>query len=285
MSLEMRQRLVLAALLMPGIGFLMLFFGLPLIRVIIASVAPSQGWLPDFDAYAQVLFTPIYRQGLLFSLWLAIAPTMLAVIVGVPLAALLIQYFPGKGFFGALYKIPLVVPSIVAAFVVLILLDRGGLAHRWVALVGINLPRVVRDPAGIGIILASAWKNIPFLALIVAGSFAAIPDDLTRAARTLGAGTLKIFFRIQLPLALPGITAAALLIFITGLGAYAIPNLLGPSYPIPLSVHMYIQGYERGQWRLVYAMGTILSVAAIAVLLLYYWLTRKAHRSLTEGRR
>lgn len=279
-----RRSLVLAGLLAPGVGYLLLFFGLPLVRVILASVAPPSGWFPDLGAYATVLRTPIYREGLLFSLWLALAPTILAIVVGVPIAALLVRQFPGKNVFGALYKIPLVVPSIVAAFIILVLLDQGGLAHRWAALVGLRLPRVVRDPAGIGIIFASAWKNIPFLALIVAGSMAAVPEDLPRAARTLGAGTLTIFFRIQLPLALPGITAAALLVFITGLGAFAIPNLLGASYPIPLSVHMYIQGYQRGQWPLVYAMGTMLSVAAIIVLFLYYWLTRKAHRSLTEGR-
>lgn len=284
MSHEWKSRIVLVGLLAPGVGYLLILFGFPLARVIAASLAAPAGLLPDFDAYATVLGTGIFREGLLFSLWLALAPTAVAVLVGVPLAALLVKSFPGKNFIGALYKIPLVVPGIVAAFIVLVLLDLGGLAHRWAALVGLGLPRTVRDTVGLGIIIASAWKSIPFLALIVAGSFAAIPDDLLRAARTLGAGTMTIFFRIQLPLALPGITAASLLVFITGLGAFAIPNLLGPAYPIPLSVHMYQYGYERGEWRLVYAMGTLLSIAAIVVLLLYYWLTRKAHRALMEGR-
>jgi putative spermidine/putrescine transport system permease protein len=222
--------------------------------------------------------------GLWFSVWLAIAPTVLSMMIGVPLAALLVTKFPGKNFFGALYKIPLVVPSIVAAFIVLVLVDRGGMAHRWLGVLGISLPRMVRDPGGIGIILASAWKNIPFMALIVAGSMAAIPEDLKRAARTLGAPTLTIFLRIQLPLALPGITAASLLIFISSLGAFAIPNILGPASPLPLSVHMYEQGFRYSRWPLVYAMGTLLSLTAIVVLLLYYRLTRRVHRSLAAGR-
>lgn len=284
MTRALRQQLILLGLLAPGVGYLLVFFGVPLARVVLASIASADGWLPQFGHYAEVLTTPVYREGLLFSLWLALAPTLFSVVIGVPLAALLVRHYPGKAFFGALYKIPLVVPSIVAAFVVLILLDRGGLAHRWAALAGISLPRVVRDPAGIGIILASAWKNVPFMALIVAGSMAAISEDLHRAARTLGAGTLTIFFRIQLPLALPGITAASLLVFITGLGAFAIPNLLGPPYPLPLSVHMYDQGFRRGNWPLVYAMGTMLSVAAIAILLAYHALTRRTQHSLTAGR-
>ncbi len=112
---------------------------------------------------------------------------------------------------------------------------------------------------------------------------ASIQQDLFRAARTLGANRATVFFRIQLPLALPGITAALLLVFIMSLGAYAIPNLLGPAYPLPLSLHMYEAGFRQANWPLAYAMGTLLSVAAVGVLLLYYQLTRKAQQSLTAG--
>lgn len=275
-----RRQLPLLALLAPGAGFLLLFFGLPLVRALLGSFAPgsSGGSYPTLDNYREIFTRPVFVDGILYSLWLAIGPTVLAVLVGVPLAALLVRSYPGKAFFGALYKIPLVVPGIVAAFLVLVLFDRGGLAHRWAALIGVELPRMVRDPAGIGIILASGWKNIPFLALIVAGSMAAIPEDLYRAARTLGAGRWTVLFRIQLPLAMPGITAAALLIFISNLGSYAAPNLLGPSYPIPVSIHMYDQGFRRGNWPLVYAMGIIVSACAIVVLLVYYRLTRKIGR-------
>jgi putative spermidine/putrescine transport system permease protein len=261
-----------------------MFFGIPLASAVLGSFTDGTGSFPTLANYLTILNRPVYVDGLWFSLWLAVAPTALAAIVGVPLAALLIGKFPGKRFFSATYKIPLVVPSIVAAFVVLVLLDRGGLAHRWAGLVGVQLPRLVRDDWGVGIILASAWKNIPFVALIVSGAMAGIPQDLFRAARTLGAPRWIVFFRIQLPLALPGITAALLLVFITSLGAYAIPNLLGPAYPLPLSLHMYEAGFRQADWPLAYAMGTLLSVAAIAVLLLYYQLTRRAQESLSGGR-
>jgi putative spermidine/putrescine transport system permease protein len=286
MSRRTSARVTLALLLLPGIGYLMLFFGLPLLRVIAGSLELSaENWTPNFQHYRTIVQTPIFVDGLWFSVWLAIAPTLFSVVIGVPIAALLVTKFPGKNFFGAMYKIPLVVPTIVAAFIVLVLVDRGGMAHRWLGVFGITLPRMVRDPAGIGIIIiASAWKNIPFMALIVAGSMAAIPEDLKRAGRTLGASTLTIFFRIQLPLALPGITAASLLIFIASLGAFAIPNILGPASPLPLSVHMYEQGFRYSRWPLVYAMGTLLSLTAIVVLLLYYRLTRRVHQSLAAGR-
>jgi putative spermidine/putrescine transport system permease protein len=162
------------------------------------------------------------------------------------------------------------VPGIVAAFLVLVVLDRGGMVSRLLTPLGIPLPRLVRDQWGIGAIIATCWKNVPFMTLIISGAMASINRDLLSAAQTLGAGRLTVLLRVQLPLAQPGITAAVLLTFVSSLGSFVIPNLLGPAYPLPLSVHMYAQGFQQGNWPLVYAMGTLLSVVAIAVLLLYY---------------
>ena len=82
-----------------------------------------------------------------------------------------------------------------------------------------------------------------------------------------------------MPLAQPGITAAVLLSFIGSLGSYVIPSLLGPTYPLPLSVHMFDEGFKKGNWPMVYAMGTLLSVMAIAVLLAYYAIIGSLGRS------
>jgi putative spermidine/putrescine transport system permease protein len=111
------------------------------------------------------------------------------------------------------------------------------------------------------------------MALIIAGSIATIPDDLKHAARTLGAGRLTTFLRVELPLALPGITAATLLVFVASTGAFAVPYLLGPIYPKPLSVWMYEEALERNNWGLASAMGISLSLVACVVLVVYYRLT------------
>jgi putative spermidine/putrescine transport system permease protein len=112
------------------------------------------------------------------------------------------------------------------------------------------------------------------MTLIIGGSLGAISKDVILAARTLGAGPFAAFWRIQIPLALPGITAAFLLTFIGGMGSFAVPNLLGPVYPLPLSVHMYVNAFERNNWGLVAAMGTVLSLISVIVLLAYYRATR-----------
>lgn len=258
--------------LLPGVGFLLLLFGLPLLGVLVGSFTSREAGAPTLTlgTWAELISNPVYVDGLWFSLWLGIAPTLLALVISLPLAALMQANEASRNLFGTLYKIPLVVPGVVAGFLVLVILDRGGMGSRLLAPFGLEMPRLVRDGLGLGAIIASTWKAVPFMTLIIAGAMAAISRDVLAAARTLGAGRLTVLRRIQLPLAQPGVTAAVLLSFIGSLGSYVIPSLLGPAYPLPLSVHMFTEGFRQGNWPMVYAMGTLLSVMAIAVLLAYY---------------
>lgn len=259
--------------LLPGVGYLLALFGLPLARVVHGSFTSPPGAEDQgltLASWLTLFANPVYMDGLWFSLWLGIAPTIVSLGISLPLAALMQANEISRNLFGTLYKIPLVVPGIVAGFLVLIVLDRGGMASRLATPLGLSLPRLVRDDLGLGAIIASAWKTVPFMTLIIAGAMAAISRDVLAAARTLGAGRLTILRRVQLPLAQPGITAAILLSFIGSLGSYVIPSLLGPAYPLPLSVHMFAEGFQKGNWPMVYAMGTLLSIMAVAVLLAYY---------------
>jgi putative spermidine/putrescine transport system permease protein len=259
--------------LLPGVGYLLALFGLPLARVVYGSFTSPPGAEDQgltLASWLNLFSNPVYMDGLWFSLWLGIAPTVVSLFISLPLAALMQANETSRQLFGTLYKIPLVVPGIVAGFLVLIVLDRGGMASRLATPLGLTLPRLVRDDLGLGAIIASAWKTVPFMTLIIAGAMAAISKDVLAAARTLGAGQLTILWRVQLPLAQPGITAAILLSFIGSLGSYVIPSLLGPAYPLPLSVHMFAEGFQKGNWPMVYAMGTLLSIMAVAVLLAYY---------------
>jgi putative spermidine/putrescine transport system permease protein len=74
-------------------------------------------------------------------------------------------------------------------------------------------------------------------------------------------------------LALPGITAATLLVFVGSTGAFAVPSLLGPIYPKPLSLWMYESAFGKNDWATASAMGVMLSIVACLVLVIYYRLT------------
>jgi putative spermidine/putrescine transport system permease protein len=271
--------------LLPGVGYLIALFGLPLVRVVYGSFTSNAegASMLTLSTWQALFANPVYMDGLWFSLWLGAAPTVVSLLISLPLSALMQANESSRNLFGTLYKIPLVVPGIVAGFLVMVILDRGGMAERLLTPLGLPMPRLVRDQWGIGAIIGSAWKTVPFMTLIIAGAMAAISKDVLAAARTLGATQLTILWRIQLPLAQPGITAAILLSFIGSLGSYVIPSLLGPAYPLPLSVHMFAEGFQKGNWPMVYAMGTLLSVMAVAVLLAYYAIIGSFGRSKSEA--
>lgn len=272
----MNRQAAVLLLLLPGVGFLVLFFGLPLALAFLASVGlgalgNSTGF--TLDHYRAIFTEGIYRDGLVFSIYISVAPTLVSLLISLPLAVLLQESFPGKRLFQTLYKIPLVVPAIVAAFIVMTLFDRGGEISRLLQPFHLQMPKLVRDPWALGVIIAMAWKSIPFMTLIIGGSVAAIPHELKHAVRTLGGNRLTVFRRIELPLALPGITAATLLVFVGTTGAFAVPSLLGPIYPKPLSVWMYQSALEKNDWATASAMGILLSIVACLVLVIYYRIT------------
>lgn len=280
------RRWTLLLLLTPGAGYLLLLFGYPLISAALSSIGLytlGQKSELTFQHYIDLVANPIYRDGLAITIYIAFASTLISLVVSIGFAVLLRRTFPGRRFFNALYKIPLAVPGVVAGFIVLTLLDRGGIMQRVLDPLGIGLPRMVRDRLALGVLLAISWKSIPFMTIIVGASLGGISEDLIHAARTLGARPLRVLLSIQIPLALPGITAATLLVFISAMGAFAIPNLVGPVYPLPLSVQMYQEGFVKNEWGLVGSMGTVIVVVSCLVLVGYYQATRSLRRFQGEG--
>jgi len=121
---------------------------------------------------------------------------------------------------------------------------------------------------------------VPVTLLIVIAVVVSIPRDLVDAARNLGADAVAVFLRIILPLALPGISAAAALVFIDSFGAFAVPSLLGPAYPQALPVTMTTEFLERAHWEVASAIGLIMAATTVAVMALYYRLLAGIDRTL-----
>jgi putative spermidine/putrescine transport system permease protein len=111
---------------------------------------------------------------------------------------------------------------------------------------------------------------VPITILIVSAVAAAIPKDVVDAARTLGASPLRVFRRIIVPLCLPGISAAALIVFIDAFGTYAIPSLIGPAFPRTVSVMMTTEFLLKANWGTASALGVLMIATTGMVLVLYY---------------
>ncbi|MEZ2223698.1 ABC transporter permease [Rhizobium sp. RCC_161_2] len=266
-----RARLLL--LLTPGIGYLLVFFGWPLLSALIGSFHLDDGSF-TLQWYTRIFTRPSMLRGLSVSIYYGVTPVAVSLLASIPLALLLRRSFLGRKLFNGLYKLPMAVPSIIVALMVIIVAERGGFLDRLLAPLGLGLPKLVRDDWGVGVILSTVWKQIPFMTLIITSAFAAVPEDIRLAARSLGASRLNTFLFVEVPLAMPGITAAILLTFIGSMGSYAIPDIVGRPVARPLSVLMVAE-FSQGRFPQVYAMGMVLSLFAIAVLIAYYTLTAR----------
>jgi len=272
-----REQWINLLLLLPGVGFLALFLIVPLAQVFLRSVGLAiigQAGHFTWDYYRQFWSEAQYREGFFFSLWLGVASTVISLGTALVFSALMQVKFPGRLLISVLYKIPLVVPSLVAAFLILSLIAPGGILARLVFHWGWDWPRLVYDRWGWGIIFVLVWHNVPFMMVIISAVMAGIPHDILDAARNLGAPPWAVFRFITVPLSMAGISAAALLVFIQVLGAFAVPSLMESAYPLALPVIMQTEMMYHANWALSSALGSVLTLASALVLFLYYRLTQ-----------
>src|SRR5262249_25552707 len=129
----LRHRVETGLLLAPGIGLLGLAMAIPIEQLVLGSFdLAGIGTAGAFTLahYIEVLTNPLLRDSLLFSLEIALATAALSTTAAALFATLLMIELPGKRLLAMLYKVPLVVPSVVAAFLVVTMIGPGGMAAR-----------------------------------------------------------------------------------------------------------------------------------------------------------
>ena len=199
---------------------------------------------PDFSAYVSIFTDPDFLRSFLLSFHIAFTSTVISSVIAVGAALLLRRSFLGRGVVNFLFQLNLTVPHLVGAIGILYLFSQSGsfarLAAEFDLIAGpADFPALVFDPYAIGIILQYVWKEVPFIGVIVVANMQAIGEDYEAVARSLGASKWQAFRHVLLPLILPGLLAASVLVFAFTFGAYEIPALLGANYPAALPVLAY----------------------------------------------
>jgi len=141
----------------------------------------------------------------------------------------------------AFATLPLPVPHLVAAATALLLLSQSGLLARLLYALGLidapaDMPALVYDRTGVGLILALAWKEMPFLTVVAVAVRHRDLGAFTEAARTLGADRRQLHRRVTWPLLWRGMAPAVIAVFAFALGSYETAVLLAPVDPAPLAV-------------------------------------------------
>lgn len=197
------------------------------------------------DAYRVLLFDAAFRadfwHGLLLTLWTSAASTFLVAALALPCAVLFRQSFLGKRLAMFLFQINLSVPHLVVAIGMLFMFSQSGLLARAAGQLGLihgpgDFPVLVRDTNGIAIIFAYVWKELPFVGIVVLANLHAVGTTFEDVAQNLGATRWQRFRYVVLPLVLPGLLSASIIVFAFAFGTYEIPQLLGVRFPRMLPV-------------------------------------------------
>lgn len=187
------------------------------------------------------LFGGEFLQSILYSIWVAAASTLLAMIISLTLLFTARKLFRSRNLYRALF-LPLTIPPIVLAFVIFQLYSGAGLFSRLAFQLGFiseiqQFPALVQDPYAVGIIMAHVFLVFPFFLLVLLNLYEHEKlDQIEAVASSLGAGKRTILFQLQLPVLLRGMFPLIALYFIFFMGAYDIPLLLGQSSPHMISV-------------------------------------------------
>jgi putrescine transport system permease protein len=124
---------------------------------------------------------------------------------------------------------------------------------------------------GFGVVIGMVYSYLPFAILPIYASLAGQSPRLTEAAIDLGASPIKAFWLVTVPLARPGILAAALMIFIPTVGEFVIPDLLGGSATITLGQALWTEFFSNRDWTMASALAVLLTLLLLAPAL---WLQR-----------
>jgi len=235
--------------------------------------------------YKEVLTSQGFLASLGFSLYISIISSVIAVILGVLLAYSILISNRRNGIEEMIYKLPIVVPHIVAALLVYNILSQSGILPRLLYSIGIiedqsQFPSLLYDKKGIGIIIAYLWKEIPFVAMVVYTILSNINDKLSDVAHNLGANNRQVFFHVLLPLIMPSVFSAFIIIFAFSFGAYELPFLLGPTTPKALPVKAYIEYTNPNLANRPYAM--VINIILTFVSLILVWLYNKSFELISK---
>ena len=267
------------ALLLP-LTFLGLFFFYPLASILGLSLASDGD--TSLQAFVTLVTKPYYVRVLWFTFWQAMVSTVLTLALALPGAYVFARYdFPGKALLQALTTVPFVLPTMVVALAFTALLGSRGLVNAsLMRLLGLARPPLeVQHTLG-AVLLAHVFYNYTVVLRIVGGYWANIDPRLEEAARILGASRFRAFRQATLPLLVPAVSAAAVLVFMFCFTSFGVVLVLGGPRFATLEVEIYRQTVQYLNLPLAAALSVVQIVFTLLLMVTYTRLQTRVARPL-----
>lgn len=218
----------------------------------------------------KAIFDPVYFSVVKESVVIAFITTLLCVIMGYPFAYFMANKSPKtSGLLMILMMIPFWTNELVIVYSFVILLNSSGIVNTLLSNLGIISDSLDLLYNNFAVVVGMVYMLMPFAVLPMYSSIEKLDKGLIEASKDLGAGPVKTFFNVVLPLTSPGIFAAVILVFIPTIGYYQITDMLGGGTQMMIGNLINNQFSISRNWPFGAALSMILAVLILAMLFVY----------------
>lgn len=257
------------ALAIPALLFLVAFMVVPMALLVIISFQNPDAGAFTLERYANLLTSPTYLTDIVVTLGVAILTTALVLLLAYPAASLLVNA-KSKGVRTLLYIVlvsPLLTSVVVRSFAWVVMLSQNGLVNQVLEAAG-----VIEEPLTLlwnmgAVVLAYVQVLLPFAVLPLATSLGEVRPQLRQASMSLGAGRVRSFFSVVMPLTIPGAVNGGVIVFSLTAGSYITPLLIGGGTQPILPLAIYQQAIQISDLRMAAAMAVVLLVLVVLIIL------------------
>lgn len=224
----------------------------------------------DFANFETLASDSLYRDAALSSLALAATATVILALIGTPIAHALARA-PARSqpILLALVIVPFWTSFLIRIYAWIAILKPEGLLNAGLMRLGlVDQPLEILNTQG-AVLIGLTYAYLPFMVLPLYAVLAKRDPRLIEAAADLGAGPMRAFWTVTLPLARPGLAAGALLCFVPMVGEFIIPDLLGGSDTLMLGRVLWSEFFSNRDWPLASAVAILVLVLVVGPLLLF----------------
>jgi|TARA_B110000116_G_scaffold111069_1_gene96320 putative spermidine/putrescine transport system permease protein len=243
----------------------------------------------NFDAYYNVMFSERYAKlfwsGLALNLWVSFVSTFLAAVLALWGALSIRKTFFAKKICNFIFSLNLPMPHLVVAVGMIFVFSQSGLLARFFTQIGFiaspsEFPILVKDKYGFGIILAYIWKEAAFFFIILMSVLQSLGENFEELAQSLGANKWQRFRYVILPLVMPNLFSASIIVFAFSFGAYEVPAILGVNYPqmLPVMALDFFLNPDLNARSEGMALSMIIAIIVMILVVIYFWLTQSKIR-------
>jgi spermidine/putrescine transport system permease protein len=263
----------LAVFLLPPLAALVFLFVMPLALTFVYSFWTVDNnyqlvHTPSLVNYEKIVADPLYLDTLLGSVWMALLTTIFCVVLALPLAWFIARRVPQR--WRVLFIVGLILPGWVSVLIrtysMNLVLGESGLLNWLLTSTG-----VIARPLEIlftetAVVIGLVYIYLPYTMVPIYAAIERLDTPILEAAENLGAGPIRRFIRVVLPLIKPGIVAGCIITFIPALGEYLVPNLLGGLQGIMFG-NLIATAFLSFNWPLGSALSVVMLAAIMLVLL------------------